>query len=53
MTISVVKIAKNTCEFIVKLPMVRCTLGNNFDRLSLSNIKYSMQQACNNRSRVS
>lgn len=28
------------------LPMVRCALGNSFDKLSPSNIKYSMQQAC-------
>jgi len=42
----VVKIAKNTWEFSVKFPMVRCALGNNFDKLSLSNIRYSMQQAC-------
>jgi hypothetical protein len=52
MTTRVVKIAKNTCEFSVKLPMDMCTSGNNFDKLSLSNIKYSMQQACENRVRI-
>lgn len=46
MTIRVVRIANNICAFIVHVPMVRCALGNNFDKLSLSNIRYSMQQAC-------
>ena len=53
MTTRVVKIAKNTHEFSVKLPMDMCTLGNKFDKLSLSNIKYSIPQACNNRLRIS
>ena len=46
-TIRAVRMANSTCESKVKLPMVRCALGNNFDKLSLSNIKYSMQHACN------
>jgi hypothetical protein len=46
MTISAVRIANNTWESRVKAPMVRCALGNIFDRLSLSNIRYSMQHAC-------
>jgi hypothetical protein len=41
MAMMVVRIAKNTWEFNVKLPMVRCALGNNFDKLSLSSIRYS------------
>ena len=46
MTISAVRIVNNTCESRVNTPMVRCALGKNFDRLSLSNIRYSMQHAC-------
>jgi hypothetical protein len=46
MTISAVRIANKTWASTVKSPIVRCALGNNFDRLSPSNIRYSMQQAC-------
>jgi hypothetical protein len=46
MTTRAVKMANSICESRVKLPMVRCAFGNNFDKLSLSKIKYSMQHAC-------
>lgn len=45
MTTRAVKMANSICESRVKLPMVRCAFGNNFDKLSLSKIKYSMQHA--------
>jgi hypothetical protein len=46
MTIRAVRMANSTCESRVKPPMVRCASGNNFDKLSLSSIKYSTQHAC-------
>lgn len=34
------------CEFNLNAPKLRCAFGNSEDKLSLSKIIYSMQQAC-------
>lgn len=41
--------ANRWCEFSSKLPKLKCALGNKDDKLSLSRIIYSTQQACNDR----
>jgi hypothetical protein len=45
---NVAKIANRMCAFNLNPPKVKLASGNKDDRLSLSRMMYSMQQACIN-----